>query len=138
MQSDFLDAHQRHWEDAELLFQQNRLANADHLYGVAAECGLKRLMLAFGMQFNIATDRPADSHDTKHVDEIWKRFETYRSRHPAGPGYQLPPGNPFADWHVGQRYAHRSHFDARRISDHQAGASQVRALVHQALRDGLI
>ncbi|MFD2233477.1 SAM-dependent methyltransferase [Phaeospirillum tilakii] len=138
MQSDFLDAHHRHWGDAELLFQQNRLANADHLYGVAAECGLKRLMLAFGMVYDSAKDRPADSRDAEHVKKIWSRFENYRSGHPAGPNYILPPENPFADWHVGQRYAPRSNFDNRRVGDHKAGASQVRALVHQALRDGLI
>jgi len=40
---DFLDAHERHWEDAELLFGNRRWANADHLYGLAAECGLKAL-----------------------------------------------------------------------------------------------
>lgn len=52
MQVDFLDAHFRHWEDVEQLFQQHRLANADHLYGLAAECGLKRLMMVFGMLLN--------------------------------------------------------------------------------------
>jgi hypothetical protein len=40
MNADFLDAHYRHWQDAELLFGRGRLANADHLYGLAAECGL--------------------------------------------------------------------------------------------------
>ncbi len=43
MQADFLDAHERHWQDAELLLTNQRLANADHLYGMSAECGLKRL-----------------------------------------------------------------------------------------------
>ena len=35
----FLDAHNRHWKDAELLFCRARLANADQLYGFSAECG---------------------------------------------------------------------------------------------------
>jgi hypothetical protein len=52
MQADFLDAHERHWQDAELLLTNQRLANADHLYGMSAECGLKRLMLAFGMTYD--------------------------------------------------------------------------------------
>ena len=42
-------ALQRHWEDAELLFSEKRLANADHLYGFSAECGLKAVMEALGM-----------------------------------------------------------------------------------------
>ena len=31
MKADFLDAHNRHWKDAELLFNAKRWANADHL-----------------------------------------------------------------------------------------------------------
>ncbi len=42
MSVDFGDAHIRHWKDAELLYCVQHLANADHLYGMAAECGLKR------------------------------------------------------------------------------------------------
>lgn len=49
MKTDFHDAHERHWDDAERLFEAQRWANADHLYGVAAECGLKWLMVHFGM-----------------------------------------------------------------------------------------
>jgi hypothetical protein len=58
MNTDFYDAHQRHWDDAELLYEKQRWANADHLYGMAAECGLKQLMLAFGMTFDSGKNRP--------------------------------------------------------------------------------
>ena len=30
--ADFVDAHHRHWADAELLFEHDRWANADQLY----------------------------------------------------------------------------------------------------------
>ncbi len=40
---DFADAHRRHG-GAELLFMSERLGNADHLYGLNAECGLKAVM----------------------------------------------------------------------------------------------
>lgn len=43
--SDFFNAHQRHWKDAELLYKEKRWANADHLYGLSAECGLKAVMV---------------------------------------------------------------------------------------------
>ena len=42
--ADFHDAHLRHWQDAELLFRHDRWANADQLYGLSAECGLKAVM----------------------------------------------------------------------------------------------
>lgn len=62
MAENFLDAHHRHWDDAELLYQAQRWANADHLFGVSAECGLKRLM---EMMNNGALARD----DRKHVME---------------------------------------------------------------------
>ena len=138
MQTDFLDAHERHWDDAEFLFQGQRLANADHLYGVAAECGLKRLMVLFGMSMDSAKGRPSLREDQKHADEIWSRFEGYRTGHHLGTSYALSQANPFDDWQVSQRYASRSNFDRTRAVAHQGGASEVRTLVKQALRDGLI
>lgn len=138
MQADFHDAHERHWDDAQLLFQGQRWANADHLYGVATECGLKRLMVSFGMKVDSVRDRPVDNQDRKHADEIWLRYETYRSGHAQGAAYPLSSQNPFRDWNVGQRYANQSNFDQKRAQAHQGGASDVRKLLKQAQKDGLI
>jgi hypothetical protein len=41
--SDFAAAR-RHFDDAQLLHGAQRFANADHLAGVAAECGLKAIL----------------------------------------------------------------------------------------------
>ena len=138
MQTDFFDAHGRHWADAESLFAEGRLANADHHYGIAAECGLKRLMLHFGMTMNQANDSPNQRDDRKHVDGIWSRFEAYRSGHDQGVGYALSSENPFHDWHVAQRYVNQSSFTQTRVKPHQNGANLVCALVKKALKDGLI
>lgn len=138
MQADFLDAHERHWTDAETLLRAERWANADHLYGMTAECGLKRLMLAFGMPYDSARDLPTKSKDQVHANKIWARFESYRSGHHQGTAYVLPTPDPFTDWDVAQRYAHQSNFGQARVVAHQCGASQVRALVQKARREGLI
>lgn len=138
MQADFLDAHERHWEDAERLFQAQRWANADHLYGMAAECGLKRLMLAFGMKFDAARNCPANASDRRHADGIWARYESYRCGHHLGAGFVFPNTNPFDDWHVSQRYAHRHHFDQVRAQAHRSGAQTVRELVKKAQKEGLL
>ncbi len=138
LHSDFLDAHERHWEDAEHLFRADRWANADHLYGIAAECGLKRLMLAFGMLYDKSRDRPRENADRVHADGSWKRFESYRCGHHQGADYVLPGHNPFGDWNVSQRYAHRSNFDQARAQAHQSGADTVRKLIKKAQKDGLI
>ena len=138
MQADFYDAHQRHWMDAETLFQRQRWANADHLYGMTAECGLKRLMLAFGMSYNPTCDRPASAQDRVHANGIWARFESYRCGHHQGAAYVLPTPNPFTDWDVAQRYAHQSNFGQPRVEAHRDGARQVRDLIQKAQREGLI
>jgi hypothetical protein len=111
MQADFLNAHERHWGDAERLFAEGRYANADHLYGMAAECGLKRLMVIFGMVVNPATGSPTACEDRSHANDIWARFEGYRSGKVDGVDYGLPTPNPFGNWHVSDRYAHQSYFN---------------------------
>ncbi|MBF0422870.1 MAG: SAM-dependent methyltransferase [Magnetococcales bacterium] len=138
MQTDFMDAHDRHWEDAENLFQARRWANADHLYGLAAECGMKQLMLAFGMKYDISKDLPDDPDDRKHVNSLWERFESYRSGQPQGAGYALTATNPFADWDVKQRYANQSHFNQAHVAAHQTGAKVVYDLIQLARREGLL
>jgi len=136
--ADFLDAHERHLEDAECLLKAQRWANADHLYGMAVECGLKRLMMAFSMPYDTAKDLPANQKDRVHADGIWARFESYRCGHMQGTGYVLPANNPFHDWDVSDRYAHQSNFDQARAQAHQAGATVIRELVKKARREGLL
>ncbi|WP_433925534.1 hypothetical protein [Stenotrophomonas nematodicola] len=138
MQADFLNAHERHWDDAERLMLVQRWANADHLYGMAAECGLKRLMMAFGMVVNPTTGSPVDRENWKHANNIWTRFESYRSGHAQGTGYALSLINPFANWDVTDRYAHQAGFDQARAQGHQTGAQAVRTLIAKAQYEGLL
>jgi len=138
MQADFLDALERHWVDAEQLLKTSRWANADHLYGIAAECGLKQLMRALGMPYDTDRDRPDKQEDRVHANGIWDRFESYRSGHAQGVGYALPPNNPFANWDVADRYAHQANFDQARAQGHRSGAQLVRNLIAKAQREGLL
>ncbi len=142
MNTDFLDAHYRHWEDAELLFNAKHWANADHLYGFSAECGLKQLMKKFGMPIDTTTGTPSKGQDRVHVMEnkknsAWDRYESYRCGRGEGTHYALPSTNPFGDWDVFQRYAHRGHFDQVRVEPHRIGANDVHALVHKAESEGV-
>jgi len=138
MNADFLDAHHRHLRDADCLFSASHLANADHLYGMAAECGLKRLMIAFGMRPRPTDGAPEKREDREHADKVWIRYETYRSGHVHGVQYGLPSSTPFDDWRVSQRYAQEQCFDHARVEPHRAAAHTVRALVKNAEMAGLI
>ena len=136
MNTDFLDAHQRHWDDAERLFTAQRWANADHLYGVAVECGLKRLMREFGMPVD-AAGSPSERSDRLHANAIWARYDAYRSG-VVSAAYGLPDENPFGNWDVSDRYAHQSGFDRLRVTAHQEGARRVCDLITKARREGLL
>ncbi|MBO9850764.1 MULTISPECIES: SAM-dependent methyltransferase [Xanthomonas] len=136
MNTDFLDAHQRHWDDAEQLFSDARWANADHLFGMSAECGLKRLMIAFGMPHT--AQHPSNRGDRVHIDSLWERYEAYRSGQYLGANYGLPDEFEFSDWRAEQRYSNQSCFDEGRASEHRSGALAVKNLINNALLDGVI
>lgn len=137
MDTDFHDAHSRHWDDAELLYESERWANADQLYGLAAECGLKRLMIAFGMLLDTAGNMPAAREDRVHANGVWDRYEAYRSGHHAGTDYGTASGL-FADWHIANRYCNRNDFSKSYVDPHKSGADEVRKLIKKAVLEGVI
>lgn len=138
MQADFLDAHRRHWADAEFLREAQRWANADHLYGMAAECGLKRLMEMLKQgELDTKNDR-VHVMEEKKQNNAWSRYQVYLSGHANATKFPLPHVNPFADWSASQRYARQTSFDEARVQTHQAGAKAVHELVRKAQMEGLI
>jgi hypothetical protein len=137
--TDFLDAHHRHLRDADSLFNASRLANADHLYGMAAECGLKRLMIAFGMKTDTTGDPTDKKNDRIHAEKVWMRYETYQSGHVQGSRYGLPSSiNPFDDWKAEQRYGHSQCFNNSRVDPHRTAAHSIHFLVKSAEIEGLV
>lgn len=135
-QPDFLDSHERHLTDAELLFGRARYANADHLFGLSAECGLKRLMEVFGM--NLEPDGRPPDRDRRHINQLRPRFDAYRSGHPLGTQYGLAPNDPFSDWVVDQRYEHQGRYTKALVESHQKGAQDIAALIHSARLGGIL
>ena len=134
MQTDFYNAFLRHWNDAEYLYNISRWANSDQLYAYSAECGLKCLMLLFGMYVNPATGIP-DEKDKLHIDKIWYRYETYRAGIGIS-GYFISPVNPFDNWNIGQRYANEINFDKFWVDHHLDGAKEIKKLLNKAVLEG--
>ena len=130
---DFADARARHWGDAEVLFAGGRWANADHLYGLSAECGLKLVMQRLGMTMPGAQPPPKYR---KHVNDLWRLFEDFAQQQDGARLLQLlPDGEPFADWSVEDRYAHRSGFDRNSVSPHREAARRVGQMAAVADQD---
>lgn len=139
--ADFLDAHRRHWCDAELLFNDSRWANADQMYGFSAECGLKAVMKGLGMQVD-AHGIPVDQQYRQHVQALWPIFLTFATGR--GGAYwipylrRVPTQNPFANWSHHDRYAHRAAFESNSVAPLQAAARTVMNMVQSAAQAGLL
>ena len=129
--ADFRDAHRRHWHDAELLFKHQRWANADQLYGLSAECGLKAVMVGLGM---VGPQGAPPQRYRKHVNELWPQFVTFVSG-PSTSNYVLPEGRPFDDWSITDRYAHRKGFTEAGVCPHRSAANNVRLMIQSTQQD---
>ena len=132
---DFMDAHRRCWEDAELLFENERWASADQMYGFSAECGLKAVMEGLGML--VGDDGKPEHRYRKHVQNLWPEFEDFASRLQGGTQYLklLPEGQPFSDWSHDDRYANRDHVDKERVTSHRLAAQKIANMAERRLAD---
>jgi hypothetical protein len=138
MTEDFYDAHERHYDDAEMLYAQKRWANADHLFGIAAECGLKVLSEKLKGSPLVRNERFHVNEPSRKPSNAWDVFESYRSGHAAGTKLILPTSNPFADWDVSHRYANRVNFSQATVDPHRTGAHLIQTLVITAEVEGLL
>ena len=133
--ADFADAHRRHLDDAELLLAHHRWANADQLYGLSAECGLKAVMRVLGMPVDVR-GRPPPKY-SNHVQELWPVFVTFaRNRNGARFLSILPADTPFDDWSHHNRYAAGRHFRRENVEPHRAAARGIIPMVQLAVQSG--
>jgi hypothetical protein len=140
MNTDYRDAAERHFEDAEFLKSDsdlNRAPNADHLYGFSAECSLKAVMAALGME-RTNSGSPRDSGLKVHMPEQWSAFQSFASGRLAARYLdRLDPSNPFSDWTVDQRYVHRIQISDAVMSKHREAAIHCRTCLHALILDGV-
>lgn len=136
--ADFEDAHLRHWEDAGFLRSTSRLANADHLYGFSAECGLKAIMQGLGMTVDQHGSPTKRTHRV-HINRLWDVFHAFATGRP-GARYsrQLPSGRPFKDWAASDRYANRGYAVKTNVDQHRDAARKIRGVVDGARQDGIL
>ncbi len=138
MASDFRDASNRHLLDGQLLEGEGRLANADHLFGVSAECSLKAIMIGLG---HPTTPSGAPQGHLDHIDVLLPKFEVLANglldaRHLS----MMPASGTFGQWSVHQRYWTRAdpRFTAAKVADLAAGAQQCREVLNELVLDGIL
>ena len=125
MQPDYHNAMNRHWRDAEVLYGQDPrcLGNADHLYGFAAECGLKFVMYKSGTLKLNKDGKPMDGNGV-HINNLWRKYKDI-TQGKDGVMSVLPAANPFENWDVNKRYANDTEFSQSQINEHREGAKKV-------------
>jgi hypothetical protein len=132
----FAAAAQRTWADAEVLFGGTSLGTADHLYGLAAECALKAILVGLGV---FPSTGPTTKRPWKvHADQLWHEYTAYVSGL-AGRGTLVPAGpNPFSGWRAEHRYEEDATFTPIRLNGHRVGARAAMATLEQARIDGVV
>lgn len=138
MTEDFFDAHERHYADATKLYELERWANSDHLFGISAECGLKALTEIFKGSHLVRGERFHINEPSSKPSNAWDIFESFRSGHAAGSKFAMPSDNPFSHWDVSQRYANRANFSRATVDPHRTGAILVMGLLTTADAEGLL
>ena len=137
MSNDFIDAAQRHWNDAEHLAAAMRWPNADQLYAFTAECALKAVMAGLGMK--VRPDGSPERPYRIHIDKLWSEFHTLANGTGASTYAAMLAGqNPFHDWSVDQRYWHSSSVTAVQAQLHRRGAETAKQVLNQARIDGRV
>lgn len=132
---DFFAAYKRHRRDAEILFKEKRWANADHLYGLAAECGLKYLMKVMGMACNENDGDIREPKCRKHINKISSVYNAYCEGRTAllWGGAAL-----FENWDISDRYAAEEHFQQEYVEEHKQGVENIFDLFRKAEMEGLM
>jgi hypothetical protein len=145
----FTAAAHRHYRDAQLLRKEQRLPNADHLAGVAAECGLKAILTSYLDGYVDGHGRPNHPVHPRsrtntgpkygHLPTLWDEIAVISSGR-SGNAFQhvMAQGNPFHRWDVAERYADGSHIDANRADQHLTATRQVLSIYQQAQIDGVL
>ena len=132
MKIDFYDAYKRHIRDGALLAENKSWANADHLYGLAAECALKALLIKSGISSTESGDIN-QKRFRKHIDQLWKEYYSFMLYKI----YDIPEDNPFQNWKIDQRYAHSEYITEYIVKTHIDAVTKINNIIKQAELDGV-
>ncbi len=120
MTEEYAVAAMRHYRDARSLQAERRSANADQLFGFAAECAIKKVLAELPGFGQLPPPR-------KHVNELWPSVHVHRiPRRYANLVRvlkQLP--HAFSDWSTDQRYGADDIVSQAAVDRHHNAAKRV-------------
>lgn len=140
---DFKSAARRHYRDAKYLLDDERWPNADHLAGVAAECGLKAILEGwFGATINpkgILVWGQKQQELRYHVDKLWSELSLNISGR-SGPVFAslIAGPAPFSGWDVADRYSDGNAITEQGARSHTDKAREIVEVLEQAEQTGIV
>jgi hypothetical protein len=142
---DFQGASRRHYRDAELLMTNKRISNAGHLFGFAAECGIKALLVTYGLETDPHTGDIKEKREKKkplryktHVNTLINNVQTFKISLPYSKYLGMMPNlKSFSDWDTGHRYWNETAIPPSH-SRWRDAAKEVIQMLDQAKMDGVI
>jgi hypothetical protein len=124
MPEDYAVAATRHFRDAALLEESRRVANADQLFGFAAECAIKQALVDLPGFRAGGTLAPAYH---KHVNQLWDLVPLQNIPRRYGGLVVVLKGlrQPFADWSTDQRYGADGVVTGEAMGRHRRAAARI-------------
>jgi hypothetical protein len=124
----YADAALRHWKDAQLLERENCVENADHHYGIAAECAIKKVLVGLPAFSNSGV--LTESYK-EHINILWGKVN-HQSLQKSYPNLlaRLKERNSFSDWEIGQRYSADGSISKVAMELHKKSASRLLGAVN--------
>lgn len=111
----------RHFRDGSTLRDKGAWANADQLYGLAAECAIKSALVQVGLTPGQAT------FPRVHIDKLWDRVHVHsiQKAYPCLSGLLRATRGPFAGWSTDQRYSRDEAVDEETCEGHRQWSARV-------------
>ncbi|MBH2020731.1 MAG: hypothetical protein I8H91_14640 [Burkholderiales bacterium] len=119
----YSDAAFRHWKDAKLLEKENCVENADHHFGFAAECAVKKVLVELPAFKNAGM---LEKSYKEHINILWEKVshQSLQKSYPALFAI-LRAANSFSDWNVNQRYSEDGEITKAMMESHKKSASRI-------------
>jgi hypothetical protein len=129
--------------DANTLLGESRGANAGHLYGIVAECGLKALLIACGVPADSNGEIPLGNRFRQHVPVLPGRIVV--------DGHLIPDSSrasqyltslahlgKFNDWLIEHRYWREAALPLHSVGAWKVAAEEILLMVDKAKEDGVL
>jgi len=138
---DFSGSSRRHYGDAKLLLTNARIPNAGHLFGFAAECGVKALLIAHGLTTDPATGDIVEARPYKyrtHINVLINSVQTFSTSRVYSKYLGMVPNlSVFSNWDTSYRYWGESSIPTSH-EDWDRAAEEVIRMLDQAILDGVM